>query len=225
MKSGTMIARTAGITVDAVGGIGLGMGADYVRAWEADTSITLSDSFKNNWYWALLPIAMGTKGMLRNEAEKVQGDMNRAAHQAQNGDIIGANATIAQAEQKAAEIAQAVKAQQVVAQPINTAPPAPIIHSPLPTPSTSSAPSTPSASVLQNTASHTTPQNTTPPPPTHSTTTPHVGTAPANTVTSIQAQSVATSDISNWIESSIPKKAKIGEELKFGNVTIIPKDG
>ncbi len=225
MKSGTMIARTAGITVDAVGGIGLGMGADYVRAWEADTSITLSDSFKNNWYWALLPIAMGTKGMLRNEAEKVQGDMNRAAHQAQNGDIIGANATIAQAEQKAAEIAQAVKAQQVVAQPINTAPPAPIIHSPLPTPSTSSAPSTPSASVLQNTASHTTPQNTTPPPPTHSTTTPHVGTAPANTVTSIPAQSVATSDISNWIESSIPKKAKIGEELKFGNVTIIPKDG
>jgi hypothetical protein len=60
-KSGTMLARTAGIVLDATGGLALGMGAEHVRAWEADTSITLSDSFKNNWYWALLPIALGAK--------------------------------------------------------------------------------------------------------------------------------------------------------------------
>lgn len=221
MKSGTMIARTAGITVDAVGGIALGMGADYVRAWEADTSITLSDSFKNNWYWALLPMAMGAKGVLRNGAEKLQGDMNRAAHQAHNNDMTGAKATIAQAEQKAAELAQAVKAQQAVSPTINTPPP---------TPSPSPVPRTPPTSMPQNVANHTIPQNTTLPTP--------APTSPANNTiplppkavppsapTSIPASSVVTSDISHWIESAIPKTAKIDEALKFGNVTIIPKVG
>lgn len=111
MKSGTIIARTAWITLDAAGGIGLGMSTDYVRAWEADTHITLSDSFKNNWYWALLPIAMGMKWPLKNKADAVQGHMNRANSQAHAGDTAGAHATIAQVEKEVADLAEKAKAQ------------------------------------------------------------------------------------------------------------------
>ena len=111
-KSGITLARTAGISLDATGGLALGISADHVRAWEADTSITLSDSFKNNWYWALLPIALGAKWSLRNKADAVKDKMDHAAQQAHNGDTAWAKATVAHAEKSAAELAPEIKAQQ-----------------------------------------------------------------------------------------------------------------
>jgi len=54
------------------------MGVEHARAYEAETSITLPESFKNNWYWAIVPIALGMKGALRARAEAVQKDMNSA---------------------------------------------------------------------------------------------------------------------------------------------------
>lgn len=94
MQSWKALARTTGIAVDAVTWVGLGMWADYARAWSLDTKIELASNLRNNLAWALLPIWLGMKWALRVRAEKIQWDMGRAQTLATMGDTAGAQAII-----------------------------------------------------------------------------------------------------------------------------------
>lgn len=107
---GTNLARAWWISIDAVGWVALGMGVEHARAYEAETSITLPESFKNNWYWAIVPIALGMKGALRARAEAVQKDMNSARDLALSWDKKWAEALIKGTEPKMEEVAKDVKA-------------------------------------------------------------------------------------------------------------------